>query len=626
MDTELSLHDYWYILRKRKWTVLGVFLLTLFSTIVYTQMQKPLYRSAATIKYEPPESAAQLVGVNRGFGFDPWGSVSNELRVIQGSQVVDLAAKILGWVGRDSTQAEIAAARGRIGGKLSVRRVESSNIIEMSVTSEDPVEAADIVNAVVDAYVRHDTDVKSMSARRTLEDITARRAEVEEGLRNLERQREDFLRENKTTGGRSHVAGQIRSVEGAIQQMLKVYTREHPEVQAKLAELGRLRSTHDAMPSEETELTRIQRDLNVNEGVYVTLSQQFEKAKISLASVQPYVKPVSRGQIPGAPFFPNKRLNYLVGGALGMFLGFVLVFIMENLDISLSTIEEIEKITNLPVLGVVPQLAPKKPVDNWLFEIFRKERHPLDLFRTMLLFQHQDKSPAIEVYHTVRANISSQLGKNDKMTIVMSSSGVAEGKTLTSINFCIAAAHAGLKTLLVETDMRKPSLYRVFGLPAEPGLIEILTGRMDWRDVVRSTTDFLMGEIDLDKLLGFSGIDNLKIITGGAPTKHVVDLFSEGKWTPLIEEWEREFDIIVFDCPPVLLFVDAMLVAPHTDGLVMVYKAGKMARGALRRAKEQIVGNKATVLGVIMNGLRTSDMEPRYGYYYDYGSYMKQQE
>jgi Mrp family chromosome partitioning ATPase len=91
----------------------------------------------------------------------------------------------------------------------------------------------------------------------------------------------------------------------------------------------------------------------------------------------------------------------------------------------------------------------------------------------------------------------------------------------------------------------------------------------------------------------------------------------------LINELRPQFDIIVFDCPPVLLFVDALLVGARTDGVVMIYKAGKIARRALKRAKDQIVAAKGNIIGVVLNDMRSTDMEPRYGYYYDYEHYAK---
>jgi capsular exopolysaccharide synthesis family protein len=248
----------------------------------------------------------------------------------------------------------------------------------------------------------------------------------------------------------------------------------------------------------------------------------------------------------------------------------------------------------------------------------------MEVFRSQLVFQYRPKSPTIEVYHSLRANIQNNLSRKENIVITFTSSGVAEGKSLTSLNFCLAAAQAGLKTLFIETDVRQPLAHKAFGLPKAPGLVEVLTGKLPADEVIHGTSDFIVGGYDSDKLISFSGIDNFKLMTGWAASgSDVVHILSSPALPKLINELRPQFDIIVFDCPPVLLFVDALLVGARTDGVVMIYKAGKIARRALKRAKDQIVAAKGNIIGVVLNDMRSTDMEPRYGYYYDYEHYAK---
>jgi len=253
----------------------------------------------------------------------------------------------------------------------------------------------------------------------------------------------------------------------------------------------------------------------------------------------------------------------------------------------------------------------------------RKDRHSEDKFRSFLAFRQSEHSPLIEGYHGLRVNIQSQLAKPGGMVLTFTSTGVAEGKTLTAVNFALAAAHSGLKTLLIGADIRRPVIHKIFGLPKENGLIEALTGKAPWQEVVHNTVDILMGEKDLEKLTSYPGIDNFKIMTGWTHnTAEVVNIFSSQALPALIAQLRSSFDIVVFDCPPVLLFVDAILIGQHTDGVVLVYKSGKMARRALKRARDQVVFSKGRILGVVLNDARATDMEPGYGYY-DYGHYSK---
>ena len=243
----------------------------------------------------------------------------------------------------------------------------------------------------------------------------------------------------------------------------------------------------------------------------------------------------------------------------------------------------------------------------------------------MLIVNKRYASGVIESYHTMRTNILSNLNTKESVSLVISSAGAAEGKTLTAVNFALAAAHSGLKTLLIDADLRRPAVNEIFGTKKAPGLSDVLTRKADWREAALESADFIMGGLDFDQLMRFSGIENLKVLNCGTQPENVVDVLDSATWRDLMEDLKSEFDLIVFDAPPVLLFVDAVMIAKHaSDGVVLVYKAGKIARGALKRAGDQITNANARMLGVVLNGVRASEMGPQYGYYYkDYKNYAK---
>ncbi|MBI4386200.1 MAG: hypothetical protein HY551_02345 [Elusimicrobia bacterium] len=611
MDVELSLHDYWRILRKRGIAILATFLATFLSTFFYTQMKTPVYRSRAIVKYEPPPgrfSGGDLAA------FDPIAVLEAQARILVSYDMAERIGRKIGW------------EPAKLQGVIQAERVENANLIRISAVGADPVALTDIVNTALDVYVERDLEERSFNARKTLENVVKRRAEVENSLRDLEEKRKTFLQKHHSAHLGSSLSSSLLDLEARRRELLKKFTAEHPEVIKLEQRIETVKTQLRQVPTQETDLDRIVRDIKVNEEMYITLSRGQEEAKIALASVTPYVSIISRGVIPQAPISPNKKLNYMMGVILGLFLGFLLVFTLENLDISITTIEEIEKLLGVPVLGIVPHFGTEKKWAALRTEFLRKQRYPMDIFRSHLLFHYRAKSPVIEVYHTLRANIFSQLPKKQNVVLTFTSTGVAEGKTLTAINFCLAAAHAGLRTLLIGADIRRPVIYRIFGLPRETGIVEALSNEVPYMDVVKGTVDFLMGELDLDKLLTFSGIDNFKIMTGWIHrTTDVVNLFSSDAVPRLIDRMRPDYDLIVFDSPPILLFVDALLIGVHTDGVVMIYKSGKMARRALKRAKDQVAAAKANILGVVLNDMQASDIEPRYGYYYDYGHYAKKE-
>jgi len=617
MNAELTLYDYWRIINRRKWIALLVFTATIFSTLFYTRLQPTVYRSQALIKIKPPASYSRIPG-SEAADFDPWSAVATELKVITSSEISERAAAKLGLPAGPKSAASIAGA-------YKVERLQDSNLIAISAFNSDSSRAADIAGAVIEAYRDFDLEQKTRQARKMLEDISNRKNEVEDNLRTLERQKQNFVERNPRTGLGAALANQLADLEIKKRELMEKYTPNHPEVRNLQQRIDVVQDKFSEIPAQEVALARISREVRMQEDLYTTLNKQYEEAKLGVSSSVSFVSVVNRPMPESAPISPNFRLNMLAGAVLGMFLAVALVFLLENLDVSISTIEDIENFIKLPVLGIIPNILSEKPLDNWLTQIFKKERYTVDAFRSVLIVNKRYASSMIESYHTLRTNIMSKLNTKESVSLVFSSSGAAEGKTLTAVNFSLASANSGLRTLLIDADLRRPAINQIFGTRKEPGLSDVLAGKADWRDAVLESADFIMGGLDFEQLMRFPGIENLKVLNCGTQPSNVVDILDSANWTELMEDLKSEFDMIIFDAPPVLLFVDALMVARHaSDGVVMIYKAGKIARGALKRAKEQITNGNAKMIGVVLNGVRASEMGPQYGYYYyDYKNYAR---
>ena len=616
MEGELTLYDYWRIVNRRKWVALLVFSATVVSTLFYTRMQPTVYRSQALIKIKPPVSYTKMPGADL-MDYDPWSAVATELKVITSSEIAERAVARLALPSGARSVAEIAAS-------YKVERLQDSNLIALSAFSSDPARAADIAAAVIEAYRDYDLEQKSLQARKTLEDISARKNEVEDSLHALERQKQNFIEKNPKTGLGGALANQLADLEIRRRQLLETYTPNHPDVLSLDQRIQVIQDKLEEIPAQEVQLARISRELRMQEELYTTLNKQYEEAKLGVSSTVSFVSVVNRPVPESAPVSPNRTLNMLAGSVLGLFLAVIVVFLLENLDVSISTIEDIENFLKLPVLGIIPNILSEKHLDNWLTQVFKKERYTVDAFRSVLVINRRYASGVIESYHTLRTNIMSNLATKQSVALAFSSAGAAEGKTLTAVNFALASAHSGLKTLLVDADLRRPAIDHIFGTRRGPGLSDMLAGRTSLEEATLESTDYIMGGIDYEQLMRFPGIENLKIMTCGTQPENVVDILDSASWHDIVGEFKSEFDMIVYDTPPVLLFADSLMIAKHaSDGVVLVYKAGKIARGALRRAKEQITGVNARMIGVALNGVRASEMGPQYGYYYDYSNYAR---
>jgi len=585
----------------------------------YTSITPKIYSSSAVIKIQPPRFYTQIPGSDI-MDIDPWGSVNTELRVITSLEIAKKVVLKLNLV-KSNNESDINSKALEIQSKYKAERVPDTNLISITAYAENPYLAYDIVNAVIDAYKEYDLDQKSAQAKKTFNDILQRKIEVEDKLKLLEKQKRDFIQKNPVSGMATIISDQITDLEMKRKELLEKYTPNHPDVIAIDKKIETLQSRLKQMPYQELELLRIDREIKLQEELYTTINKQYEEAKLGLSSIVSFVNVINPPILNLQPILPNKRLNLTIGIFMGLFLGIVLVFILENIDISITTIEEIESFINAPVLGIIPYISSKKVVDNWFVDIFKKERFSIEGFRSALIFNRGVSTNIIESYHTLRANIISNIGEKGPVSVMITSSGAAEGKTLTALNLAFASANSGLRTLFIELDLRRPVIHEIFSIPKTPGLTDLIVKKADIENVIRSITDFVGGSISYDYLLKFPGIDNLKIITSGSTPYNVVDILDNADWVDIIDNLKSYFDFIIFDGPAVLLFVDSVIVGKRVDGVVIVYKAGKIARNALKRAKEQITGVGAKMIGVVLNGVKTSELGPKYSYYYDYSEY-----
>jgi len=262
------------------------------------------------------------------------------------------------------------------------------------------------------------------------------------------------------------MASRLVELETKRSELLKKFTEAHPEVQKISSEISTIEEQMKALPREELEYARLSRELKINEELYTLLAKRFKEAEISEADREQTATIVTPATEPVSPTRPGKTVNLAVGAVAGLFLGFVLAIFLENMDTSIGTIEDVEQYLGIPVLGIIPHENPTRIKTS-------KKDEKISAQRSLLINFHSNKSPFVEAYHTMRTNLKfTPFKESGGNVLAFTSAGVAEGKTLTSVNFSLAAAQSGTKTVLVEMDMRRPLLHKVMGIPRIPGITE----------------------------------------------------------------------------------------------------------------------------------------------------------
>lgn len=231
-------------------------------------------------------------------------------------------------------------------------------------------------------------------------------------------------------------------------------------------------------------------------------------------------------------------------------------------------------------------------------QLSRKERGSIKVDKERSLLTHQNpKSPIAEQYRTIRTNIQFASVEEDMRTIMVTSSGPMEGKSTTIANLGVVLAQQGKKVLIADTDLRKPTVHYTFRVMNTRGLTNVLTRQAELTEVTTATE-----------------VPNLDVLTSGPVPPNPSELVGSKAMDTLIEEALSHYDIILFDCPPILAVADSQILANKVQGTVLVVSSGTTEREAAVKAKERLDSAKGKLLGVVLNRKKMKDGS--YYYYY----------
>lgn len=373
------------------------------------------------------------------------------------------------------------------------------------------------------------------------------------------------------------------------------------------------------LPEIRLELARLQREVDANSNLYSQLQLHLQDARIKEAEKFEEITVVKPALFPDSPINQASSMKKVFFGLiLGFFLGIVLSILYENLDTSFETIEEVSAFIEAPILGVIPHIDFPKFRDKYLADLPDIKEKKLADFASMLV-HYAPKSPVAESYRIFRTTLDFVLEKKNIKSILITASSLEEGKSITSSNLALSFAQLGKKTLLVDTDLRKPNVHPALGLPRAPGFADIILQNCSREEATNNVINLMMGKLDIRNILRIPGIDNLDIITCGTAPSNPAELLNSRDVRDFIEGLKEFYDIIILDTSPILPVPDASILATAVDGVIMVYRTGVVPRKALKRAKVIMDNVHANVLGILINGIKaevSSDAD-----YLKYSSY-----
>jgi len=515
MEEEIDLRQYLQVLRRWVWLILGCTVVAALAAFIVSSQLPPVYSASATL----------LVRLAPSSGINEYTAVLTSERLattyskmITGRPVMEEVIQQMG----------LPETAGQLAKRVKVEVLRDTQLVRVSVEDTDPARAADIANTIATVFVKQ---TQAIQQSRYADSLTSLQAQMDELARLIQ------------------------------------------ETQIELERLGEPRTEQD-----KARKAQLESILAGYRNTYVGLVQSYEQLRLTASQSTDTLIVFEEARVPTEPVRPRKLMNTALAGVLGAMVSVGAAFVIEYLDDTLKTPDDVNRTLGLPTLSAIGRLEEGQ---------------------NELIMTADPLSPVSEAFRVLRTNIRYSSVDRPLQVLLVTSSGPAEGKSVVAANLATALAQAGLRTVLLDADMRRSRIHHIFGLHPREGLAgALLAGSTDGR-------------------LQPTEVEGLSILPVGEKPPNPVELLGSQRMRELREELLKSFDAIVVDSPPVLIGADAAVLGQMVDGVLLVVNAGETRRDMARQAVESLRQVGANVIGVVLNRVPTR----RGGYYYYYPYY-----
>jgi capsular exopolysaccharide synthesis family protein len=350
---------------------------------------------------------------------------------------------------------------------------------------------------------------------------------------------------------------------------------------------------------DQIEMTEYMQRLETNKQYLNTLLQKQREVQIAQGDRGNEVSVENYSRVPRSPVGPPRLRNVTIALLLSLVAGIGLAFLLDFLDDTVKTLDDVDRYIHLPALAMIPASRGGARLKGL------PQGNPGPGESTALAMIDDVRSPIAESYRHLRTSLLLSSAGQPPKTILVTSSQPSEGKTTTAINTAYMLAQTGAEVLIIDCDLRRPRLHAQFEVPNSKGL-----------------TTWLSGERVLDNLLQTSPrTANLKILTSGPVPPNPAELIGSEEMRRLLGQLSERFAHIIIDSPPAISFTDASILSTMVDGVMLVVHGGRSSRAVVRRAKQQLLDVGAHIFGVVLNNVKLETQDYYYsGYYSNYYS------
>jgi succinoglycan biosynthesis transport protein ExoP len=494
-------------------------------------------------------------------------------------------------------------------GMASASQINDTQFIRLTVTDSDPEKAAAIANTLIGILIEQNDELQSVRYQSSENNLQQRADSALEQIDILQTQLNDIsvsTVQEQVQRVAAHIEEiqpqvvdlqiEINNLENDLATFRPYYASEqalaeNEEKSKQLSELKAqadqdqsildlyqeiytqlivLQTPMDSGQDKSVAFTRIQSSIDLYRELYLNSIAGLEQIALSRAENTPNVVQVEPAKVPLEPISPNPLQTGLLTGVIGLVVASGVVFLIEYLDDTLKTPDEVKRTLGLPVIGLVADMPIGGLIGN--------------KSKSGVFVVNQPRSPISEAFRSLRTNLEFASVDSPDESILVTSPGSEEGKTTVASNLAIVLAQNEKKVVLVDADLRRPNVHKQFGLSNLMGLSDTLRERLSVDDVLQD-----------------SGVtENLSIITSGVLPPNPVELLASRRMENIIKELKENFDIVIFDTPPMLV-TDAQVLSTKVDGTIFVIRPGKTRAAMASAPLEELRRVNSNILGIVMN-------------------------
>ena len=645
-DDTIDLRHYWRVLMRFKWGIIGLAIAVTLAAVFIVSAMRPVYKASVTLMIEQKQGKT-LASVDDVYGADITGKeyLQTQFEILKSRELAARVVRELNiaehpdYIAKTETEMAEKAWWQAIDWKqylpagheqnpipseeekfiklvdefmkhLSVEPVRQTQLVKVSFESYDRALTAQVANAMAKAYINSQMEARITLTQNAADWLSTRLGALKANLETSEKKLQEYREQNNLVenGDKTGVLGlsaeqltqinqRVTAAQFKVAEISQRYGDKHPAlIQAKLELTEAQRAFNEAkdasleLSRKEFRFQELQREVQTNRNLYDTFFTRIKQANDSLELQTANARVIDPAVTPSAPFKPRKGLLVALALVLSVMFGALLAFMLDYLDSTFKGAEDVEDKLGVSMLGMVPLVKQKKKDSG------------------ALLFLDDKQKSYAEAMRTVRTSVVlSGIDKPHK-TILMTSSVPSEGKSTSSTNLAIALGQME-RVLLIDADLRKPTVAKVLNLPPNsPGLSNLVAGTATVEDCILHMEDA-----------------NIDVLTSGLIPPNPSELLSSQKFADLLHMLAQSYDRIIIDSPPTLLVSDALVMSKVVDAVVYVIRSDITTHQTVRTGVNRLLAVKAPIIGVILNKVNMKKAAQYYGAYssyYAYGGYV----